>query len=59
MRWPNLITASVEAKVQLKVEFRIKWYYSAAIEILMFISGRLIKFDDTFKTSHKPLLNEL
>ena len=43
-------TASVEAKIQLQLDFWNMCLYSIAIEILEFILGRLVTFHETFKT---------
>ena len=57
--YPSLYTASVEAIIQLWVEFQIKYYCSFAVRNLTFISCRLIRFHNTFKTPKKPLLSKL
>ena len=56
---PSLYTASVEAIIQLWVEFQTKYYCSFAVRNLTFISCRLIRFHNTFKTPKKPLLSKL
>ena len=57
--YPSLNTASVEAIIQLWVEFQIKYYCSFAVRNSTFISCRLTRFYYTFKTPKKPLLSKL
>ena len=55
----SLYTASVEAIIQLLVEFQIKYYCSFAVRNLTLISCRLIRFHNTLKTPKKPMLSKL
>ena len=48
----QLQTASVEAKIQLWIDFLFMWYYSVPIENFRFIFGRLVNFHINFQTPH-------